>query len=236
MKYKGLLRQSRPRQVSAVNDDRPPIQMPLTIKSEVMKAFVERCRHMAKMGHFLLILGHPGDLIESHSLFQYLMCLLRLQRPVVATTGNERLGVLSAEDKDVDALFVPCATQIPPGTQQFMAEGHLNHLGLVLLCYPMHKNMNLESLLRPSLKRRSIGMLQYPEWNLRKDDHVDCVAAAIDIAEKQFDCDMNLSEEDFKSFHEKQWKSVAHMLVAVMDAAKEKTRPIQATDVSIIRL
>ncbi len=230
MTYKKLLRNSRPRHDSDGTRNEPVIQLPLIAKSGAMQAFVERCFHMAKMGHFILVLGHPGDLIEAPALFQHLMQRLSLERSITASPGNERQAARDADAEEVDALFIPCATQIPQGTQEFMSEGHLNHLRLVLLCYPMHKNMDVQSLIRPSLQRKCIGILQYPEWNQRIEDHVDCILAAVDIAEKNFNCKLDFNEDDFRGFCAKPWKSLAHILTAMMEMAKLKCQPEDSTN------
>ena len=233
MTYKKLLRQSRPRQD---NGAVPIIHFPLVSNSPAMQALMERCVHMAKMGHFLFVLGHPGDLIEAQSLFEGLKPRLKLDCSVIASPGNERSAILDAEKEDVDSLFVPCATQIPQGMQEFMADGHLNHIRLVLLCYPMHKNMNIQDLVRPSLLRKSICTLQYPAWAERKEDHADCILAAADIAEKTFDCKLGFDEQNLHGFDEKEWKSLTHMLKAMMEKAKEICKPKESTGSIVIKV
>ncbi|MDF1496719.1 MAG: hypothetical protein P1P90_01525 [Patescibacteria group bacterium] len=235
MTLKRLLRQSRPQTDSGVGD-KPAIQMPLTAKSEAMQAFIEHCNHRAQMGYFILIHGQPGDLIEAPALFRHMLGMFNLERPVISASGNERTSIHIAEDVEVDSLFVPCANQIPQGTQEFMSEGHLSHLRLVMLCYPMFKNIDLDKIIRPSLQRKSIGMLRYPEWKMRGDDHVSCILAAANIAEQHYSCRLGINAQNLCGFPEKDWRSTAHMLAAMMDFAKQESRPGQKTGVNIIRM
>jgi hypothetical protein len=223
--YKGLLRQSRPRQDCKTKDAKSSIHLPLTAKSVVMQTFLAQCLNAANTGKFVLISGHPGDLLEGPALFQYLMEKLVLQSPLIAPSGNERIAILGAKKKRVDALYVSCAHQIPLGTQEWMAEGFLRHVSLIMLCYPMHKNLDLSRSICQSLREKCEVILKYPSWDSRSEDHADCITTAVKLAEGQYNRDLDFNERDMQTFLGKPWKSYTHMVAAMMFAAKpeEKT-------------
>jgi hypothetical protein len=221
MTYKALLRNSRP-QADAFF--KTPI-VPLTKNSTVMHCFIERCIHKARYGDYLAITGHPGDLIEMPALFAYLAGILGLTRPYSAPAGLERSTVLKAGDERWNALLISQAGQLPIGTQEWMVEGNLHHVMLVVLGYPANKNIDLSKTIRSSLRKKCGEILQYPVWDERKQDQMDGIVIAMKLAEEQYDIQLGDDVDLLIRLSEKSWKSMAHMLAVVMEIAKQKYRP-----------
>jgi len=221
MTYKSLLRNSRP-QADAFF--KTPI-VPLTKNSTIMRCFIERCVHKARYGEYLAITGHPGDLIEMPALFAHLVQLLGLTRPYSAPAGLERSTVLKAGDEKWNALLIQQAGQLPIGTQEWMVEGNLHHVMLIMLGYPANKNIDLSKTIRASLRRKCGEILQYPAWDERKQDQMDGIAIAMKLAEEQYGIKLGDDIDLLCRLSEKSWKSMAHMIAVIMEIAKQKGRP-----------
>jgi hypothetical protein len=221
MTYKALLRRSRPQAEAFF---KAPI-VPLINNSSIMHCFIERCIHKARYGDFLAITGHPGDLIEMPALFADIAQALGLGRLYLAPSGLERSTVLNAPDEKWNALLIPQAGQLPVGTQEWMVEGNLYHIPLIMLGYPANKNIDLSKTIRASLRKKCGEILQYPDWDSRKEDHAEGIVTATKLAEDQYGIKIRDEVDSMCPSQEKSWKSMAHMIAVVREIAMKKNRP-----------
>jgi len=216
-----MLRHSRPQTEASI---KTPI-VPLIKNSSIMHCFIEHCIYKARNGDYLAITGHPGDLIEVPALFAHLAETLGLNRPYSAPAGLERSTVLKAADEKWNALLIPQAGQLPIGTQEWMVEGDLHHIRLVVLSYPANKNIDLSKTIRASLRRKCGDFLQYPTWDSRKEDHADGIASALRLAKKQYGTQICGDTDLVCELQEKSWKSLTHMLAVIMEIAMQMNGP-----------
>ncbi|GEM_PF-1300017 len=217
MTFKTLLRNSRPRSNAFFTTP----TVPLIKNSATMRYFIKKCVYKARYGDYLAITGHPGDLIEMPALFAYLAQFLNLDKPYMAPIGLERSTMLKANDKKWDAILVQQAGQLPFGTQEWIAEGNLHHASLVMLGYPANKNIDLSEIIRFSLREKCGEILQYPTWKERKQDHKNGIAMAMKLAEEQYDIQPIDDMDLISKLSEKSFKSMAHMIVEVMNIVKQ---------------
>lgn len=194
------------------------VTFPLIALSPQMAALINNVTRLAKQGYFVILTGHHGDLIESPALFAEAACRLELQDYMEIPGSQE--GVLYATDW-MEGLFFPNAEVMPEDAQRFLADKLGGYLRFVLLCLPRREDIDPKTRFLPCMLERCDGTtLSWPCWQDRFDDHLPLVLAAQRFLEKQQQCHLEFDSETEQFLCCNRWESTAHLIDAVMRAAK----------------
>ena len=199
-----------------------PNVFPLVAHSPATARFYEQCKAAAQAGRYVAVAGHKDDLLEAPSLFLRLADELCLASRTTIANGRESADLQHAIFLGTQALFVPTGRQLPTGVQHALADERFSGFGLLFILIAIPPDREPEKALYPDLLGRCGNrVLAWPAWSERTEDHDQLVANAIALLGMGFGLDAALDEDTRRSYTERPWKTVGHMIKSMhADIAK----------------
>lgn len=188
---------------------------PLVRKSPAMNNLFETCLRNAREGRYVAICGHKNDLLEASALFLNLCDKLRLSDKATVGHGRESQDIKTAITLGIQALYIPTGRQIPTGVQHALADNRFIGFELLLIQVSVPRGQNPEACLCPDLVDRCGGLLYWPGWTERREDYQELVQNAAKLLGLRYECEVRFSSDELRSYVERPWKNVGHMIKAM---------------------